>query len=273
LPWRARSAPELLRHAVDPVSALPLSVVIPAFNEESRLPPYLSSIVGYLERRGGGWEIIVVDDGSRDATQAVVRAVMATCPSVRLIPHGENRGKGAAVRTGMLAATGALRLFCDADGATPFAELDRLERAVTAGADIAIGSRAIRGRDTKVEGTLHRKFLGTVYNGLVRLIAVPGLHDTQCGFKLFRGEVAERIFEAQRLSGFGFDVEVLFLARQWGYVLREVPVNWRDRPGGKVRLLRDSIRMFLDLVKLRRSWTAGVYRVPAQGLRRAAGSP
>jgi len=255
------------------VSALSLSVIIPAFNEESRLPPYLSSIIGYLEQRGGGWEVIVVDDGSRDATQAVVRAVMATCPSVRLIPLGENHGKGAAVRAGMLAATGALRLFCDADGATPIVELQRLERALSAGADIAIGSRAIRGRDTRVEGTLHRKVIGTAYNWLVRLIVVPGVHDTQCGFKLFRGDVAERVFAAQRLSGFGFDVETLFLARKCGYVLREVPVNWRDRPGGKVRLLRDSIRMFLDLVKLRRSWAAGVYRVPTEGLRRAAGAP
>ena len=250
-----------------------LSVIIPAFNEEARLPPYLSSIVAYLSQRGGEWEVIVVDDGSRDATQAVVRAVMATCPSVRLIPLSDNRGKGAAVRAGMLAATGVLRLFCDADGATPIAEVQRLERALSAGADVAIGSRAIRGRDTRVEGTLHRKVIGTVYNRLVRLIAVPGLHDTQCGFKLFKGEVAERVFAAQRLSGFGFDVETLFLARKWGYVLREVPVNWRDRPGGKVRLLRDSIRMFLDLVKLRRSWAAGDYRVPTEGLRRAAGAP
>ena len=237
-----------------------LSIIIPAFNEESRLPRYLSSIITYVERRGDRCEIIVVDDGSHDVTEAVVLALTTTCPFLRLISLGRNMGKGFAVRTGMLAAKGALRLFCDADGATPIGEIHRLEREVSAGADIVIGSRAIRQDDCRVEGTLHRKYVGILYNRLVSLLALRGLRDTQCGFKLFRGAAADTLFAAQTLTGFGFDVEILFLAQKWGYTIREVPINWQDQPGGKVRLLRDSVRMLFDLVKLRRSWHAGVYR-------------
>ena len=237
-----------------------LSIIIPAFNEESRLPPYLSNIIIYLERRGDPCEIIVVNDGSQDGTGAAVQALTTTCSFLRLISLGGNMGKGFAIRTGMLAAKGDLRLFCDADGATPIGELHRLERAISNGADIAIGSRAIQQHDCRVEGTLHRKYLGILYNRLVSLLALRGLRDTQCGFKLFRGAAADTLFAAQTLTGFGFDVEILFLAQKWGYTIREVPVNWQDQPGGKVRLLRDSIRMLFDLVKLRRSWHAGVYR-------------
>lgn len=241
-----------------------LSIIIPAFNEESRLPRYLSSIITYVERRGDRCEIIVVDDGSHDVTEAVVLALTTTCPFLRLISLGRNMGKGFAVRTGMLAAKGALRLFCDADGATPIGEIHRLEREVSAGADIVIGSRAIRQDDCRVEGTLHRKCLGMSYNLLVGLLAVRGIRDTQCGFKLFRGVVADRVFAAQTLTGFGFDVEILFLAQQWGYMIREVPVNWQDQPGGKVRLLRDSVRMLFDLIKVRRSWHAGAYHMTTE---------
>ena len=239
-----------------------LSIIIPAFNEESRLPPYLSSIVAYLASRGGPSEIIVVDDGSQDGTAAAVQALTTRCPFLRLIPLGRNKGKGFAVRTGMLAAKGDLRLFCDADGATPIGELHRLERALSGEIDILIGSRAIRSTECRVEGTLHRKYLGILYNRLVSLLALRGLRDTQCGFKLFRGAAADTLFAAQTLTGFGFDVEILFLAQKWGYTIREIPVNWQDQPRGKVRLLRDSIRMLFDLVKLRRSWAAGAYRMP-----------
>jgi len=241
-----------------------LSTIIPAFNEESRLPRYLSSIIAYLERRGDPCEIIVVNDGSQDGTGAAVQALTTTCSFLRLISLGRNMGKGFAIRTGMLAAKGDLRLFCDADGATPIGELHRLERAISNGADIAIGSRAIQQHDCRVEGTLHRKYLGILYNRLVSLLALRGLRDTQCGFKLFRGAAADTLFAAQTLAGFGFDVEILFLAQKWGYTIREVPVNWQDQPGGKLRLLRDSIRMLFDLVKLRRSWHAGAYRMSTE---------
>jgi dolichyl-phosphate beta-glucosyltransferase len=239
-----------------------LSVIIPAFNEETRLPTYLSSIIRHVERSDRPSEIIVVDDGSEDGTAAAVLDASATCPVVRLMSLRENKGKGFAVRAGMLAASGSLRLFCDADGATPIGELVRLERAISSGADIAIGSRAVRQDDCRVDAKLHRKLLGTVYNGLVRLVAVPGIYDTQCGFKLFRGSVADRVFGAQTLPGFGFDVEVLFLARRWGYVIREVPVNWQDKPGGKVHLCRDAARMFVDLMNVRWRWAVGAYGTP-----------
>jgi len=241
-----------------------LSTIIPAFNEESRLPRYLSSIIAYLEGRGDPCEIIVVNDGSQDGTGAAVQALTTTCSFLRLISLGRNMGKGFAIRTGMLAAKGDLRLFCDADGATPIEELHRLERALSSDIDIVIGSRAIRHIECRVEGTLHRKYIGFIYNRLVRLLAVRGLYDTQCGFKLFRGAAADRLFEAQTLAGFGFDAEVLFLARKWGYTIREVPVNWQDQPGGKVRVFRDSARMFFDLVKLRRSWRAGAYHMSTE---------
>jgi dolichyl-phosphate beta-glucosyltransferase len=237
-----------------------LSIVIPAFNEEARLPPYLRSVLAYLERRDGPWEVIVVDDGSRDRTAAIVCDLARPSPLLRLIALRHNRGKGFAVRTGMLAATGSLRLFCDADGATPILELSRLEQAIATGADIAIGSRAISQADCRVEATLHRKILGTVYNALVRMLAVRGIRDTQCGFKLFTAPVADRLFRAQRLAGFGFDVELLFLAQRWGYDIREVPVNWHERPGGKVRLLRDSARMLGDLFRVRWYWAVGAYQ-------------
>lgn len=227
-----------------------ISVVIPAYNEALRLPRYLSSIIAYFELQGIDYEIIVVDDGSTDATTAVVERVMSENVRVRLIRLPRNHGKGHAVKTGMLQARGSLRLFADADGATPIAELERLRTAIKAGADIAIASRSLHDDSCHVAAKLHRKMIGSVFSMIVRLLSVKGISDTQCGFKLFTAEAAQAIFPLQRIDGFGFDVEILFIGKHKGYRIAEVPVNWTDVAGSKVKLVRDSCRMLLDVLTI-----------------------
>ncbi|HEY9648894.1 MAG TPA: glycosyltransferase [Chroococcidiopsis sp.] len=226
-----------------------LSVVIPAYNEVQRLPRTLLEIVDYLRSRSFSFEILVVDDGSRDATSAMVRQFQGLCPEVRLISSPRNFGKGYSVRTGMLNAYGELLLFADADGATPIAEFARLERAIVDdGADVAIGSRAKLSRDVSIKTLAHRKFIGRVFNSIVNLLVVPGVEDTQCGFKLFKQETAREIFRRQSLDGFSFDVEILYIAKQLRYRIAEIPVNWENQPGSKVRIIRDSLRMLRDVI-------------------------
>ncbi|GFO61010.1 glycosyl transferase [Geomonas silvestris] len=237
-----------------------LSVVIPSYNEELRLPRYLDEVCQYLEGRGCAYEVLVVDDGSQDGTAAVVEKAMSRYRHLQLLRLPENRGKGAAVRAGMLQTTGKLRLFADADGATPIAELERLELAIADGADLAIGSRAIKGKTTRVRGTLHRKIMGTIFNAVVQVLAVPGLQDTQCGFKLFTDTAVRRTFSLQMLDDFGFDVEILYLARKGGLSIAEVPVNWVDIPGTKVDLVRDSLRMLRDILAVRGNDLRCLYR-------------
>lgn len=237
-----------------------LSVIIPAYNEESRLPAYLAGILAYLEQQGIIYEIIVVDDGSIDSTAEVVARFMQENGRVRLIRHPRNRGKGYAVRTGMLEASGRLRLFADADGATPITELERLQKAVDTGADVAIASRALRDVGCTVHAHLHRKVIGAVFNFIVTTLTVKGIHDTQCGFKLFTAEAANAAFPLQRIDDFGFDVEVLFLCSRKGYRIAEVPVNWTDIAGSKVNLIRDSFRMFIDIFKIKIFDLTGMYR-------------
>jgi dolichyl-phosphate beta-glucosyltransferase len=238
------------------VSARPhLSVVIPAFNEAARLPPYLDEVVGFLEGRGQPWEIVVVDDGSTDGTAAAVRALAASHEGVRLLPLGRNRGKGAAVRAGMLAARGAFRLFTDADGATPIAELKRLEPAMAAGADIAIGSRVLLDPAVSVRARPHRVTAGRVFNWLVARLGLRGVADSQCGFKLFTASAAETLFGALQTAGFAFDVELLLRAQARGYRVEEIPVNWADQEGSKVGVLSNGPGMLLQLVRAR--WRVG----------------
>jgi dolichyl-phosphate beta-glucosyltransferase len=229
-----------------------LSVVIPAFNEERRLPPTLLEAITYLDQRGTAYELIVVDDGSNDRTPQMVQALQRFKPEVRLIRVGKNRGKGAAVRSGMLSARGKLRLFADADGSTPFAELDRLERALSAGADIAIGSRAKRAEDTRVQTRWYRKFLGQSFNRIVNALIVPGIKDTQCGFKLFNARAADIVFAQQRSDGFSFDVEILYIAQKVGLKIAEIPINWENVPGSKVNLVVDATKMFCDIFRFLR---------------------
>ncbi len=239
---------------------LKLSAIIPAYNEINRLPGYLTQVVDYLERQSLSFEVIIVDDGSTDGTGAMVERFREENANVRLIRLRQNRGKGHAVKTGMLEASGQLRLFADADGATPIAELQQLVRAIEGGADVAVASRALRADTCTVQTRLSRKVIGTLYNFIVRMLAVRGIKDTQCGFKLFSAESAATVFPLQRIEDFGFDVELLFICRKKGYRIVEVPVNWTDVRGTKVKVLRDSVRMFYDVLKIRLNDLRGMYR-------------
>ncbi len=238
---------------------LELSVVIPAYNEERRLPAYLVEILAYLDVQPFSFEVIIVDDGSQDSTAEMVEGIAAENSKVHLIRLPQNRGKGYAVKTGMLKACGKLRLFADADGATPITELAGLKKAIDAGADVAVASRALHDDSHIVQTKFHRKLMGNVFNFIVRTLTVKGINDTQCGFKLFSAEAANAAFPLQRIQDFGFDVEVLYICQKKGYRIVEVPVNWTDIPGTKVRLIRDSLRMFKDVVKIRVNDWRGAY--------------
>jgi len=228
------------------------SVVIPAYNEARRLPRYLDSVVSYFDGRGEPYEVLVVDDGSRDATAAVVRQVAECHAAVRLIRMGQNRGKGAAVRRGMLLARGRWRLFTDADGATPITELKRLEPALFAGADVAIGSRGMSDVSVALETRRHRVLAGRVFNWIVHRAGLSGIHDSQCGFKAFSAEAADALFPLIVTAGFGFDVELLLRARAAGFTVVEVAVNWSDQPGSKSSVVRDGPRMLWQIARARR---------------------
>ncbi|NOS78290.1 MAG: glycosyltransferase family 2 protein [Nitrospira sp.] len=240
---------------------LDLSVVIPAHNEATRILPHLHSIRDTLSRQNRSYEIIVVDDGSQDDTIKIIRNFAKTEPALRVIPLPTCMGKGGAVRQGMLAARGRLQLFTDADGATAITELDRLEQAIRNGADVAIGSRSLASRQRGFEVTArwHRSILGGCFNAMVRLGGIRGIGDTQCGFKLFERSVARDLFSVSTVNGYGFDLELLFVAQQRGYRIAEVPVNWTDQPGSKVRLVRDSLAMLREFTVIRRNAARGYY--------------
>ena len=224
-----------------------LSVVIPAFNEEKRLPRTLASILAFLRGRGESFEVVVVDDGSTDGTAEVARQAG---PEVRVLQNPGNRGKGYSVRNGMLNASGAWRLMSDADLSTPIEELDRLKEALTRGGEVAIASRAVVGANLEKRQSSAREFSGRFFNLLVRILHLPGIKDTQCGFKLFSKAAAEAAFQDARLDGFAFDVEALVRARRAGFQLLEVPVTWRNDEQSRVSLGR-GLAAFVDLFRLK----------------------
>jgi dolichyl-phosphate beta-glucosyltransferase len=241
-------------------SAAPdLSIIIPSYNEESRLPATLEKIAAYIAGSGLETEILVVDDGSDDRTSAVAEILSGKIPLLRVLYNGVNRGKGFSVRHGMLAARGRAVLFTDADLSAPIEEADKLLEAL-ATHDIAIGSRAIDRSLISVRQSLFREFSGIVFNKVVRTILRLPFVDTQCGFKAFRRERCSIIFEQQRIERFGFDPELLYLARHHGLRSVEIPVRWAHSPATKVNMLRDSIRMFLDVFAIR--WNAFAGRYP-----------
>jgi dolichyl-phosphate beta-glucosyltransferase len=235
-----------------------LSVVIPAYNEARRLPPTLEKVQRHLA--GRPHEILVVDDGSSDGT-----AERAAAAGVSVLRNEGNRGKGYSVRRGMLAAKGAHRLMTDADLSTPIEELDRLLGKMDEGYDVVIASRALPESNVEIRQPWYRENTGRLFNLCVRMLALPGLQDTQCGFKLFSAPAAEQAFAAARLDGFSFDVEALFVARRRGFRIAEVPVTWRNDEATRVDTFKGAVA-FLDLARIRLNDLRGTYDVPASGV-------
>jgi glycosyltransferase involved in cell wall biosynthesis len=239
---------------------LDLSIVIPAFNEERRLPKTLDSVIAFLESRPIRTEIIVVDDGSTDATSQLVASYQSKYAGLRLVSNGRNRGKGFSVRHGMLEARGEYALFTDADLSTPIEEADKLLAALKEqGYDAAIGSRAVDRSLIQIHQSAVREQAGILFNYTVRWIMGIEFSDTQCGFKAFRMDRARIIFEQQRIERFGFDPEILFLAKRHGLRVAEVPVRWSHDAATKVNVMADGMRMLLDLLVIREYALRGLY--------------
>lgn len=239
-----------------------ISIVIPAYNEERRLPATLSSVFAYLGSRKWKFaEVLVVDDGSSDGTARVAAEVGRSQPELRLVANPGNRGKGFSVRHGVMEAKGEWILFTDADLSAPIEELDKLLAACSGGgAKVAIGSRALDRSLIAVHQSAFRENAGRMFNLLMRVATGLPFHDTQCGFKLFEAAAAREVFRRQRLERFGFDAEVLFIARKLGYAAVEVPVRWSHAEGTKVSMFRDSAGMFVDLLRVRWNHLRGLYR-------------
>ncbi len=238
----------------------PLSVVIPAYNEELRLPATLERIVAYAqENHWQDYEIVVVDDGSKDNTVKVAEQMALQHPAVRVIRNPGNRGKGYAVKNGMLQARGAWRLFTDADLSTPIEEIVKLQAALHDGAQVAIGSRALNRELVTVHQSGFREAAGKLFNLSMRTVLGLPLRDTQCGFKMYSAEAAEQVFARQRLERFGFDAEALYIAQLRGYRIVEVPVRWSNVEGTKVSLLSGA-QPFVDLFTIRANQMKGLYK-------------
>jgi dolichyl-phosphate beta-glucosyltransferase len=244
-----------------------ISIIIPAFNEALRLPATLDRVEQFLTTSRLSAEVIVVDDGSRDGTAEVVRQRAVSWPQLKLVAGGRNAGKGAAVQRGMAQARGRYRIFSDADLSVPIDDLDKLLRPLRGGAGVAIASRGLKDSQVELHQPWYRETMGKIFNRLVRVFVLGGVHDTQCGFKGFTAEVADRVFPALQTRGFGFDVEVLYRAHRAGYQIVEVPTRWINSPQSRVHPIRHSTMMFLELLaipgRVRRHPTKGIGRQDA----------
>jgi len=248
-PWAEDRAPEI-------------SIVIPAYNEEKRLRRTLERIREYFNTTSaihGSIEVIVVDDGSADGTACLTQEIAREMPQLRLISNGRNRGKGYSVRHGMLKANGRIAVFTDADLSSPIEECEKLLAALRSGSDVAIGSRAVDRRLIQVHQSMFREAAGIIFNALVGLFTGLTFQDTQCGFKAFALQRCRIIFQQQRIEGFGFDPEILFLAQRYGLRITEIPVRWAHDPATRVHVVRDSIRMFGELMVISLNWLTGRY--------------
>ena len=237
-----------------------LSLVIPAHNEETRLPETLRQVFEFAGKQDYSMEVLVVENGSNDKTFQIARGFADQFPHLKLLQIPQS-GKGRAVRQGMLAAQGDYRFMCDVDFSMPVSEINRFLPPVLQGYDVAIASREAQGA-VRIGEPYYRHFVGRIYNGLIRLLALPGLQDTQCGFKCFRGLVAEDLFCRQTRSGWSFDVEILFIARLLGYKVVEIPISWYFNPQSKISVVRDSFKMGIDILTIRLNALRGVYTSP-----------
>lgn len=228
-----------------------LAVIVPAYNEEDRIGPTLERINEYLSAQTYTWRVVVVSDGSTDSTVQIVTDFASAHTGFVLDDSQPNHGKGFVVRKGMIEVEAEWLLFSDADLAAPIEEIEKLFPAVEKGAPIAIGSRPLKDSDLEVRQPWYRELAGRMFNLAVQTMAVRGIKDTQCGFKLFRQDVSRDVFSRCKLDGFGFDFEALMIARDLGYEIAEVPIRWSHQEGSKVNMLRDGLRMLSELVKLR----------------------
>jgi glycosyltransferase involved in cell wall biosynthesis len=236
-----------------------LSIIMPALNEANRLPDSLAKVDAFLNAQPYAAELIVVENGSTDATVQVVQDFAKTHPYVRLFA-GEPRGKGRAVRRGMLAAHGEYRFMCDVDLSMPIEEIAKfLPPQQAQDVDVALGSREAQGAQ-RIGEPMHRHLMGRVNNWLIKLIALRGFEDTQCGFKMIKREAAEDIFRVARMNGIGFDIEILFIAVKRGYRIAEVPISWYFNAESKMRVVQDSLGIIREMFEIRRNWGEGKYQ-------------
>ena len=232
------------------MSSIHLSIIIPAYNEETRLPATLEAIEGYLNSKSFPAEILIIDDGSKDGTLGVVEAFKHRLP-LQLLVNKQNRGKGFSIRRGMIEAQGAWRLFSDADLSTPIEDLEKFWPATKEGFEVVIGSRALPESEIQIRQSWHRELMGRCFNMIIRCLGLSGIRDTQCGFKLFSARAANQIFPKIQLEGFAFDVDVLLRAQRAELKIKEIPVKWINSPDSRVNILRDSLRMLKDVIRLR----------------------
>lgn len=231
--------------------AIDISIVIPAFNEEKRLPVFLTSLVSYCKSDINRYEIIIIDDGSSDATYEEVEKFKAIFSGLHCIKLNRNMGKGYAVKRGLLSCRGKVALFLDADGSVSPIEIKRNLHYFAEGYEIVIGSRVLKSEEQIVKAKIYRKIIGICFNYFVHTFLFKEVKDSQCGFKMFKKETIELLFSRMNINGFGFDIELLYLANKMGYKIKEVPVSWEHKNGGKVNLLADSIKMFFNILQIR----------------------
>lgn len=236
----------------EPNEPIYLSLIIPAYNEALRLPPTLTRVVEYLRAQPYTTELILVDDGSSDGTGEVAEAALRELPLHRIVRNEPNRGKALSVKRGLLEGRGKYLLFSDADLSTPIEEAEKLLAELEAGADVAIASRQLPGSILTVHQPWYREFAGKMFGWINQIVLLPGIPDSQCGFKAFRREAAHEILSHQKLSGWAFDAELMFIARKLGLKIAQVPVTWTNDPNSKVKMLRDGFKMVMDLFRIRR---------------------